>query len=222
MENNTKKCNKCLIIFPIDFYEKNGEYHRNICKSCRLKQINEARDKKKSSDKIVVTEKECIKCHAVKLVENFNKSSVSKDNFSSYCNECYKIKRKNRIVNNINISLNEKTCLICHTIKSIDNFKKTKRSTDGYFNKCVSCLKPTTWNKEKQKESEKKYVANNKEKIKIKWKKDGAKINRRLRNAINHSISGSLRSQKNYKSNNVEILVTVRGNGYVFLLWFGF
>jgi len=96
-------------------------------------------------------------------------------------------------------------CKVCNESKSSSEFRPTKKSSTGYFKTCNSCWKPIKWNKAKQKLSEKKYVAANKDKIKAKWKRDGMKINKRVRNRLNHRIVDALKAwtlRKNNKTTN--------------------
>ena len=131
----------------------------------------------------------------IKSVKDFNKLLSNKDGFCAYCRECFKVRRnKDRINTSNKVSPHIKVCNTCLQEKTISEFKKTNKSADGYFSKCSTCWKPREWNKEKQKLSEKKYIENNKEKIKAKWKKDGQKINRRIRDSLNKRIKNALSS----------------------------
>jgi hypothetical protein len=85
--------------------------------------------------------------------------------------------------------------------KQNTSFKPTKKSKTGYFKTCNECWKPREWNSDKQKSAEKKYVQNNPDKLRIKWKKKGEKINNKIRDRLNHRISDAFKSIKSYKSN---------------------
>lgn len=142
----------------------------------------------------------CNKCNSYKLLTEFNKRSREKDGYNNRCKLCYKTQRKEKITN-LTIIITEKQCNSCNIIKPISNFKTNAKSKDGLFYKCINCWEPIKWNKEKQKASEKKYVENNKDKMREKWRKEGQKINRRIRDTLNHRISGMLKSQNYYKKN---------------------
>lgn len=80
-------------------------------------------------------------------------------------------------------------------------FRSNKKSTTGYFKTCNDCWKPKQWNSEKQKAAEKKYVSNNPEKMRAKWKKAGDNINRKIRDRLNHRIADAFKSLKTRKAN---------------------
>ncbi len=150
-----------------------------------------------------ILEKICEHCKKNLPIESFNKRSITNDGFNKNCRDCYKELRRDKkhpIVSRIT----QKTCLKCNINKAISEFKTTKRSKDGYYHTCIQCLPPIQWNKEKQKLSEKKYIENNKEKIREKWKRDSQKINRKIRNRLNHRIwdalllSGQQKKDKTY------------------------
>jgi hypothetical protein len=161
----------------------------------------------------------CNKCNINKLLTEFNKRSREKDGYNKICKVCYKEQRKKKITD-ISALIIEKQCNTCKLIKSVSKFKTNAKSTDGFFYKCNDCWKPIQWNKEKQKSSEKKYVENNRGKIKEKWRKQGQKINRRLRNTLNHRISEMFESQKSYKKN--KTLNYIDCNLEFLKLWFEF
>ena len=95
----------------------------------------------------------------------------------------------------------DKKCEKCNILKSSNNFRPNKKSCDNYFSICNECWPKPLWNKEKQAASEKKYIAKNYEKIREKWKKAGKQINRKVRDSLNHRISGALQSNNTYKNN---------------------
>lgn len=64
-----------------------------------------------------------------------------------------------------------KTCRICNIEKPIDNFYKTKKNTDGYFNSCKEC----------DKEKSKQWALNNPNKIKERKQSNKYKEAHRLR-----------------------------------------
>jgi len=66
-----------------------------------------------------------------------------------------------------------KTCRICNIEKPIDNFYKTKKNTDGYFNSCKEC----------DKEKSKQWALNNPNKIKERKQTNKYKEAHRLRSA---------------------------------------
>ena len=146
--------------------------------------------------------KKCVKCETVKSVTDFNKRSRVKDGYDTICRPCYKLHRWKRNPDVVFVSLiTEKMCNTCNQVKHIEYFRTNAKSNDGYYHKCKDCWKPIEWNKEKQKQSERKYVENNKDKMREKWKRQGKQINRRIRDSLNHRISEMLQSQKTTKAN---------------------
>jgi hypothetical protein len=210
MNPDTKKCNSCQHIKGLEFFYKEKKskdgYYSN-CKQCKNEQIKLRKQKLKILNKenfIELSEKECNICNEVINITNFTKDITQKDGYSSYCKNCRRLKDKRLKEENKNCEesiLKSKICINCNQDKDILNFIKSRKCNDGYLNICNSCRPEKTWNKEKQKESEKRYVENNKEKIKEKWKRQGMKINRKIRDSLNHRISGAMLS-KNLRKNN--------------------
>jgi len=161
----------------------------------------------------------CNKCNIDKLLIEFNKRSREKDGYNKICKVCYKGQRKKKL-ENVLISITEKQCNSCNITKPISQFKINAKSKDGLFYKCIDCWQTIQWNKDKQKAAEKKYVENNKDKIREKWRKQGQKLNRRLRDTINHRISEMFKSQRCSKKNKT---LTYLDCSLEFLkLWFEF
>jgi hypothetical protein len=210
-EEDTKICTKCKNKLKHILFDGN----RNVCKPCRNQQIRIRRVQNKNKTKILLINKECIRCNVIQTIKEYTKLADSQDGYSQYCKSCVRKSRKKKsntetitITNTIsnindkdkNNTIIEKICFKCEKNLPIKNFKENKKIKDGYVNICNDCWPKKQWNKEKQKASEKKYVENNKEKIKLKWKNDGKKINKRIRNALNKRIKQSLFSGKNNKT----------------------
>jgi len=189
----TKICTHCNIEQDITLFANK----RNVCKSCRNKQYVLCRQRK--SELIdyndITKTKKCIVCYEEHNILQYSRDKNRKDGYYNICKKCDSIKRKeeyqerkNRVVD---IILTHKICHTCKINKTISKFKQTLNSKDGYFQICTDC-RPNNWTKEKQRESEKKYVNNNREKFREKWKKQGQNINRRIRDSLNHRISEML------------------------------
>jgi hypothetical protein len=201
---NTQVCDKCKETLALASFDKSGESYRHTCKSCRYNRTKELREKRalKNTNKVVFKQnKKCDTCNETKPIIEFNRRLVNKDGVSSTCRICYSKNRK--MVSKITpvINLPEKTCNTCGTLKSISEFRKTKKSADGHFHKCIACLKPRVWNKEKQKVSEKKYCERNKEKLKEKWKRDGQKLHRMIKSRLSNRIKDALKAISLRKDN---------------------
>lgn len=204
----TQLCIKCNINLSVKMFDMliSGNY-RSKCKKCRYEETKINRQKKKENiqkNLVKISKKVCSMCNKENDIFNFNKLSSSSDGYNKVCKACYKIKRKPK--RNIVIQVNQKkTCYKCNILKDIVEFKTTARSKDNHFNICISCIKPRQWNKEKQKLSEKKYIKNNPDKIREKWKIQGRKINRIIRSRLNKRIWDVLLKkgqQKNDKTYN--------------------
>lgn len=203
MEQN---CDKCKRKLSISLFHKNVTGYRSTCKECRYKRTKELREARKIHNINKLSYKKnkiCDKCNKNKPITEFNRRNVSKDGLCSQCRDCYNSNRKKSIPEQKTNSIVSQTkkCNTCLIEKSLSEFKQTKKSNDGHYHKCKSCWKPVEWNKEKQKASEKKYVQNNPEKIRLKWKRDSTKINRRIRDSLNKRIKEAFYSQKQNKSN---------------------
>lgn len=202
---DAKNCSKCLSVLSVDMFthEKNG-YIRNTCNPCRLKQTIERRNAKSQMPKVIPATKSCIICEQVKKNIDFYKDSLSNDGLSKKCAEC---SRKTRHIkkDQPSITLIDLTCNKCLITKKSSEFIPTKKSLTGFFKVCKSCWKPREWNSEKQKAAEKKYVLNNPEKLREKWRKAASKPHRIIRDRLNHRISDALHSVKHYKSNKTHI-----------------
>jgi hypothetical protein len=195
-----KTCIKCKIEYNISFYETG----RNICKSCRNLQLKKKReDNIKLIDYNDLTKTNVCSCCNLELnISFFNISKTSKNGYTSKCKECYsKTRSKTKKIVIPDPEIKYKTCIRCKINKDISKFETTSKTNDNYFPYCIDCKLPKTWTKEKKKASEKKYIANNIEKVRDKWRIQGKKINRRVRDSLNHRISEALLTQNLTKNN---------------------
>lgn len=195
-----KICSKCNIKYDISFYQ----IGRNVCKSCRNLQIKKRREEniKLINYDDLTKIKKCNCCNLELNICCFNVCKTSKSGYSFKCKECKsktRHKTKKMIIPDPNI--NFKICIRCKINKEISNFNITSLTLDKYFPYCKECTPKKTWTKEKQKESEKKYIKKNIDKVREKWKKQGEKINRRVRDSLNHRISEALKTQNLTKRN---------------------
>jgi hypothetical protein len=188
-----------LLPFSEFHVEKTG-YIRTNCYSCRLEHTRQVRSMRQQLPKQIPITKYCIKCNKSKSASEFNKLSLSVDGLDRLCRECYKIHRHKRVTHTPDVN-NILTCIACKQTKSTTEFRPTKKSLTGYFKKCNACQPKSTWTAEKQKASEKKYVANNKDKLREKWRNAYTNPNRIIRDRLNHRISSALKSAKTRKDN---------------------
>lgn len=201
-------CVKCQTNLPLEMYElvSDNKHRRQKCKKCRLQEIQQLRKKKKEEEKIQIDNKTCITCNIEKSVSEFWKDSLSNDNYSKFCRVCDKVRRKKKNIIEVT-EITDVFCSQCNVYKPSTEFRHHPRSITGYFTTCNACWKPSTITVEKQRAYQKKYYNNNIEKMRAKWKRDGAKINRRIRDSLNHRISSALQSQHNYKQNKTYLYI---------------
>lgn len=203
-------CNKCketkpLTDFVVDKKLKSG--YRKICKLCKQKQTRDRKQKIKTLEKPIITEKECSTCKQTMTVSHFTKCSTLKDGYNIMCKECRHIliakwhadkKTQSDMACDKNIT---KNCYICNFTKALSEFRINRKSIDGHSHICNSCQPKNTWTKEKQRLSEKRYCEKHPEKLKEKWKRAGKNINRRIRDSLNHRISEALLTKNVTKRN---------------------
>ncbi len=199
-------CTICKVEKKLVCFEKNEEYTRNQCKECRYAKSKQLIQKNAIKIKPTLSEKECSKCKLILSIDCYTKLIGSKDGYCSFCKACRRIKDATRKTTRLTYTPDEtpfmKTCRVCKKELPHTQFRIHRGCTDGRYTTCVDCVPKSTWTKEKQKASELKYVSNNKEKIKEKWKRDGQKINRRIRNSMNKRIKEALFTTKNTTKRN--------------------
>lgn len=196
-------CNICDKSLPLNSFDKSDISYRKTCKTCRYERTKELREEKRiiNLNKLeFAKEKKCSKCNKVKKLDEFNLMSTSNDGIATKCRECYNKSRSKRTEVK-DIVIQTKSCNTCNTSKPLSEFKTTSRSTDGHFHKCKSCWKPTEWTKEKQHESEKRYCDKNKEKLKLKWQKDGQNLSRKIKSRLSNRIKDALKAISLTKNN---------------------
>ena len=219
----TQECNTCKKQLELLYFDKSDMSYRHTCKHCRYLRTKELRTERilKNSNKVKFKQnKKCNTCNKIKDIDEFNVRLVNSDGVSSSCRECYSKNRKKESTITTKIEVPNKICNTCITSKSISEFRKTKKSADGHFNKCNACWKPREWNKEKQKLSEKRYCEKNKEKLKEKWKRDGQKLNRKIKSRLSNRIKYALKASSLRKDNNT---MSYLGCSHIFLRkWFDF
>lgn len=184
------------------------------CKKCKGEQTKARRNKLKEDNKNmvkIVESKSCSICRNALPIDKFTKDGTQKDGYSSYCKDCRREKdARLKLEKQDNVketSITRKLCIHCNVEYDISIFLPSRKSNDGYLNICNNCRPKKTWTKEKQKAAEKKYIENNKDKIRQKWRNQGQKINRRVRDSLNHRISDALTSKNLRKNNKTKELI---------------
>lgn len=220
---NTQVCDKCKEALVLSSFDKSGESYRHTCKSCRYNRTKELREKRalKNANKIVCKQnKKCKTCNETKDINDFNRSATTKDGAAPYCRICLSKNRKKIVIITPSVILANKTCNTCGILKIISEFRKTKKSADGHFHKCIACLKPKVWNKEKQHLSEKRYCERNKEKLKEKYRRQGQTLYRKIKSRLSNRIKDALKAISLRKDNKT---MSYLGCSHPFLKnWFQF
>ncbi len=205
----TKKCSKCSnILLLTQFYkDKNKPLGcGSQCKNCKNNATKKRRLTNKNSNIEIPDTKLCVCCNEIKLNIEFYKTTTNKNGLSIYCKKCRLKNEQTRIANKkiANVVIDEsiiKKCSVCNLNKSLNQYKINLKSNDNFSNICIDCSPKSEHTVEKQRAYEKKYRQNNPEKMKEKYKRQSKNINRRIRDSLNHRISGALKSNNNKKIN---------------------
>jgi len=208
MDNQCKKCTKCLETLDYSQYSKDKTNKDGLsyqCKKCKDTATKLRRLKRKETVKEIPSEKTCYCCNNKKSSNYFSKLTNNNDGLDNYCKDCSKQKnkeKKNRVKTPVIIDETiTKVCRVCNNEKKLSEYRVTRKSSDNFNHICIECTPKGTWNKEKEKASQKKYRMNNPEKMKDKYRKQGKNINRRVRDSLNHRISEALFTKKVTKRN---------------------
>jgi len=207
-EEQIKTCSKCNENLPFSQYFKDKNNIFGISSQCKRCKNETTKLRRLNRSKIVLSicsDKKCPRCQLTKSSDCFTKLKTNKDGLSNYCKDCRRLNDKERKLNTsqTHVIVDEtksKTCVTCNLIKSFVEFRVNRKSNDKLSHICLQCLPKNNWTKEKQHESEKKYRTNNPDKMKEKYRRQGQKINRRIRDSLNHRISCALISNNNKKN----------------------
>lgn len=87
---------------------------------------------------MVMSLKECLKCHRLLNESNFNKNKAKKDGLTIYCKDCIKdYYEQNK--NKQHKIVKTKICSKCNRLLSVDKFSRRSASPDGLQPLCKSC-----------------------------------------------------------------------------------
>lgn len=203
-----KTCSKChKLREEADFYKsgKPSGCLSSHCKLCKNAAVRLLRSQRSELDKPQLSEKQCNTCQTVLPIENFTRNSTTKDGYCLFCKACRRLIDKRQKLNRdavvVTNSREKKECHKCRHVKSFAEFRINLKSSDNRSNICEQCTPKSQWTKEDQQRSELKYRLANPEKIREKYKKQGKRINRRVRCSLNHRISEALLAKCTRKSN---------------------
>lgn len=113
------------------------------------------------------------------------------------------------------VNVNAKTCSRCKKRKFVDDFYKCSSSKDGYYNYCMQCTRAyrNSSKKDKQyrKEYAKKYYAESKDVLKIKFENYKQENKEKVleiyrKSKLKHKEKNKIRDREYYLKNREEIL----------------
>ena len=140
-EEGTKKCRTCLQIKEFENFIKHGtskDGYSYECNGCKVVKNNK------------IEKKRCEKCRVTKQLTDFN---IFRLGYSKCCKKCEIDNPRNKENEKEDI----KKCSGCKNELSLDNFSKSKSSSDGFYNYCKEC------GKSKSKKNREKYVLQEKQ-----------------------------------------------------------
>ena len=130
----TKKCSVCRCLKNPDQFSNNIE-NKLVCNTC-----NDKRDAA-----ALISEKQCTKCHQVRLISDFPIDKSYSSGVKARCKICTEEDKKVSLEKNKNKlrlpppEIKEKTCSDCKAIKAIELFDKDKSYNSGYKAYCSDC-----------------------------------------------------------------------------------
>lgn len=141
--------------------------------------------------------KKCSSCQNEKSINEFYRdySIVNSIGYRAKCKDCVKIFSKHRKQND-KTEIKTKTCNLCNTVKTIDNFYKSTRHLDGYFLHCKECHQIKLDNV-----GHNQRIKRTPEYMKEYWKKRFENTEYKMKQNIKRYIS-SCAKRNNYSKNN--------------------
>ena len=190
-----KQCSNCNVFQPLEnFYNDSSNRHKDKkyakCKSCMKSLIVTY------NQDITLKSKVCRTCHKELEISSFHKHKFSKDGFNSQCKFCTTAYNRNFYKQgkcNIKAKVETKLCIKCNNIKVNTDFKTNARSKDNLMSICNDCWPKKQYTREQSRACSKRWFDTHPEYRKEKWRRQGKKINRRIRNSINRRIRTALK-----------------------------
>ena len=199
----TKICSNCKTTKNVSEFNNSSISKDGFMSKCKLccNEYNKSLVEKRKKTIVVPEKKICKECNVEKPASQFNALSARSDGKSQYCQDCVKIILKTKEQEFFSKpTVNQRTCKKCHVAKYLVEFRVNKKG-DRYFKICKECWKPREWTKEKQAQSDRKYIQNNPEKLREKYRKENQNINRKLRSRMNGRIKNALKRELTTKDN---------------------
>jgi len=131
----------------------------------------------------------CTSCNKDKELTEYyrDRSIVNSIGYRSKCKDCVKVMSKNRKKYDKKDDITDKTCNVCNTKKTIENFYKSTRHLDGYFAHCKKCH-----NIKLENVGSNPKIKRTPEVMREYWKKRLNDINYHMKQNIRRSISSSI------------------------------
>lgn len=163
-----KACSKCKVVKDISAYSRYKNGYKPACKKCysldyKLKNVNSGIKFRVDRSNETEDSKVCPKCTLLLPKVNFNSSG--------YCKPC------TRIINRANannkgvkerfipiVTAHEKQCIMCKTIKNLEDYSNSKRGRLGkapYCKPCYSLYQTSRLSKKERCLKTQKYRDNN-------------------------------------------------------------
>ena len=140
-----KLCPKCRIEKEYDCFSRNrstSDGYQVYCRSCVAKNNRKLYDQVVAAPKIFVAEKRCEACRIVKDRDHFGNSKSERDGLCHYCRECVREMGRRRAQSQKcapKISVTEKRCSGCDSVRDISAFSHNALERDGHARYCKEC-----------------------------------------------------------------------------------
>ena len=136
-----KRCSRCKETKPADQFHRHRRTKDGLntwCKACRGEHARAINLTKEYS--VTVSEKRCGHCAVVKSADQFHVHKRHKTGLASWCKAC--TSENNREINrnrDFCVTVSEKRCPRCKTVKPADQFKRNRMSKTGLSSWCKIC-----------------------------------------------------------------------------------
>jgi hypothetical protein len=191
----TKICSKCKITKDIKFFGKDKSQqcgYGSQCKECKSKTAKKRIEKLRTLERSELFEKKCNICKLILPIDQYAKDCNTLDGYNSFCKSCRRDRDKDRKEYNLNNPIIDevpftKICTKCNIEKDHTEYNINRKTIDNRSHICIDCTPKSTWTKEQQRASEKKYKEKN--------------INHQIRAAANSRIHSALQNANTIKDN---------------------
>lgn len=141
-------CRRCNLTLPkTEFHKshKTAKGKTNVCKKCISVETKAIYARQKTIIKSAPTEKPCLKCRMVKVIDLFDFRPTTKDGRNTICKKCVRARSlaygKRR--REASIIATEKQCAVCESTKPAKDFYIDRGYKDGLSRRCRPCNRDT-------------------------------------------------------------------------------